>query len=69
VTVSRIAQGEYSLSISGLGTHYIFPTFTANTATYMYMPHDAIVGAGTFTADVYTANGQDSDWFFSVVGH
>jgi Collagen triple helix repeat (20 copies) len=69
VTVSRIAQGQYTLTITGLGTHYIFPTFTANDPTYMYMNHDAVVGGGTFTATIVSGNGQDVEWFFSVVGN
>ena len=68
-TIQRVAPGQYSVSISGLGTGCLVPQLGS------YFGGNIVVtfgggscGPGSFNSTVFTSDGQDHYWTYMFIG-
>jgi Collagen triple helix repeat (20 copies) len=69
VNISHVATGEYSFDASGLG-NFVCPqaSLTPFAGAFTLYFSGGGCGMGLQDTDVFTSNGQDESWAFTIVG-
>ena len=67
-TIARTAAGNYSLKISGLGGGCVLPQLTAVAHSVVVSYGGGSCGVGSVDTTVFTADGQDHQWSYLMVG-
>ena len=68
VTVSHAGPGHYTLTASGLGNQGPVPMLTAQGGNFGLEFGGGGTGGGSVTTGVFTSDGQDHNWSFTIVG-
>jgi hypothetical protein len=69
VTVTHVGPGNYTLTASGLGNGCSIPMLTSEgSGVTEFFTGGGCTGPGAVSTTVLTADGQDQDWAFTLVG-
>jgi Collagen triple helix repeat (20 copies) len=67
-TVERTALGTYSFSITGMGSGCLTPQLTGYYTTQTIYFGGGSCSAGGLTTTVFTGDGNDAPWSYTIVG-